>query len=424
MKNFMTQVTGEVRDTLTLKGTYSIGVATIAGYLTQLGLYRQELREIRLDQCMARTLPRLTTEADKDPIKDRMFRDLCRGGTLPPLVLFEHPGGERLEIIDGYLRTRVLVEVLRGLIALEGGAIPEEPARTQFSLIRGLGGSVISVGEFLDRPLVLQIWRGLEADEFVRLFIVLNAGQQRPLVNNLLSHVKPYLRAMFENWGIRLLTEEQEKLVPKRRGRKSPEAIPIPSITHFRYRSLIDGLIAHASGDLHIGAYRQAEEERVASQSNIEHAVAITSEVSKIDLIWVCLGLNTTINKKYADFPKWRSILQTSDNFLVPVITALGEARRNGLPPVTLEQHKRTLLEFVASSWHDDPLRFYTGGHESLEKVFDNVRSNIGRSQRAILRAAWLSFFQNGFWTQENPIDWSGARKPKTTVEEGRTNGN
>ena len=79
--------------------------------------------------------------------------------------------------------------------------------------------------------MILQIWRGLESDELVRLFMILNAGQQKVSPRHLLEVIHADLRTMFDAWGMRLLTEKEEKMIPRRRGRKSPEAMAIPSVT-------------------------------------------------------------------------------------------------------------------------------------------------------------------------------------------------
>lgn len=206
-----------------------------------------------------------------------------------------------------------------------------------------------------------------------------------------------------------MLTEKEEKMIPKRRGRKPPEAIPIPSVTHFRYEFLVDGLIACVSRDPQIKTRGALEDEDSVNHRLSERVMEIGSEVCKVDFQWVCLDLNKLINKKYADVPKWRGIIQTSDNFFIPLMSAMGEARASARSKVIIEQRKSELLEVIGNSKDDDPLRFYTGGSNSLEKILDGVKSNIGRRRRAIVYFAWRSFFREGIYDADYPIDWRSA---------------
>ena len=90
-------------------------------------------------------------------------------------------------------------------------------------------------------------------------------------------------------------------------------------------------------------------------------------------------------------------------------MSALGEARTSARSRFVVEQRKKELLEAVTNSKDDDPFRFYTGGSDSLEKILDDVRSNIGRRRRAIIFFAWRSFFRHGIYDTNYPIDWRGT---------------
>jgi hypothetical protein len=55
------------------------------------------------------------------------------------------------------------------------------------------------------------MWRDLLPDELVRLFMILNVGQQKVSARHLLEVMGSEVRNMFEEWGLRLLTEREEK---------------------------------------------------------------------------------------------------------------------------------------------------------------------------------------------------------------------
>ena len=399
-----------IRDLATQHGTYTLQMTNVGNYLTRLGLYKLDTKDVCFDPKVASGFQRTALDIRKNPIKQRMLRDLCMGGTLPPLVVYERPEQSlSWEIIDGLQRTHVQTEALQALISLERGEQLEDYVQAQFTAIKEQGQKLLTADEFLHRPVVLQVWRDLQSDELVRLFMILNVGQQKVSPRHLLEVIHADLRSMFQAWGLRLLTEKEEKMIPKRRGRKSPEMMEIPSITHFRYEFLIDGLIAYVSRDPQIKTRSVLEDQDGINQRLSEHIVEIGSEICKSDFQWICLDLNKLINKKYADVPKWRGIIQTSDNFFIPLMSALGEARTSARSRFVVEQRKKELLDAVTNSKDDDPFRFYTGGSDSLEKILDDVKSNIGRRRRAIIFFAWRSFFRHGIYDTNYPIDWRGA---------------
>lgn len=398
------------RDLATERGTYTLQTTTVGEYLCRLGLYKPGAGTIGFDPNVASAFQRTALDIRKNPIKQRMLRDLCRGGTLPPLVVYERPGSRQsLEIIDGLQRTHVQTEALQALLTHEAGGQPTDYAKAQFEAIKEQGQKLLAVGEYLSRPVVLQVWRDLETDELVRLFMILNAGQQKVSPRHLLEVMHADLGAMFQEWGMRLLTEKEEKSIPKRRGRKPAEAVAVPSVTHFRYEFLIDGLIAYVSRDPQIKTKGALEDPDGMNQRLSERVMEIGSEVCKTDFRWLCLDLNRLINKRYADVPKWRGIIQTSDNFFIPLMAALGEARASARVKAMIEERKVELLEAIDKSNDEDPLRFFAGGSDCLESILDNVRSNIGRRRRAIIFFAWRSFFREGAHETGMPIDWRGA---------------
>lgn len=399
-----------IRDLATTRGSYVTRRITVEKYLSGLGLYDPKNPAAKFDAVqVAASFQRAALDIRKNPIKQRMLRDVLRGGTVPPIMLFERPEGTLWQIVDGLQRTHVLTEALKALIAKERGEPMEEFAATQFTAITQHGQGTLSVAEFLKRPVVLQVWRNLEADELIRLFIVLNAGQQKVSPRHLLEVVHDDLRQMFLDWNIRLLTEKDEKTIPKRRGRKSDTSDAVPSITHFRYEFLVDGLIAYVSRDPQIKTRSVLEDDDALNSRLGERVTEIGSEACKADFQWACLELNKLINRKYADVPKWRGIIQTSDNFFIPLMAALGEARANTKSKAAIDERTAALLELLRTSDDDDPLRFYTSGSDSLESQLDTVKSNIGRKRRSIVYFAWRSFFREGNYAEHYPLDWRGG---------------
>ena len=116
------ELTGAVTDLATERGNFTLTKSTVGDYLARLGLYSAEAGDAYFDPSVAATFQRIALDIRKNPIKQRMLRDLCRGGTLPPLVVLDRPGESRsLEIIDGLQRTHVIAEALRALIANKAG---------------------------------------------------------------------------------------------------------------------------------------------------------------------------------------------------------------------------------------------------------------------------------------------------------------
>jgi hypothetical protein len=399
-----------VRDLATKRGRFTIRHIALGDYLAELRLFDQLKARAGFDGSIASTFQRATFDIRKNVLKQRMLRDVLCGGTLPPIVVFDRPGDRPAwTIVDGLQRTHVLTEALKALLALEHGGPVEDFAQIQIDALKQQGRRQLSVTEFLNRPVVLQVWEDLEPDELVRLFMLLNVGQQKVSPRHLLEVVHIDLRKMFESWGIRLLTEKEEKAIPRRRGRKPPEMMVIPSVTHFRYEFLIDGLIAYVSRDPQIKTRAVLEDEDGINRRLAERVTEIGSEVCRDDFQWVCLDLNRLINKRYADNPKWRGIIQTSDNFFIPLMAALGEARGNARSKAAIVERKQQLLEILKDVAAEDPLRFYAGSANCLEHLLNDVRSNIGRKRRAIVYFAWRSFFRDGLYDEAFPVDWHGA---------------
>jgi len=398
-----------VKDYTTKSGTYSIQAMTVESYLTRVGILLPMGDEAIFNQEVATSFQRAAISVRSNPIKQRMLRDLLAGGSLPPLVVYQKPEiSEKWEIIDGLQRTHALTEAWRTLSAIERGEQPLDYVQIQIESIENKQQRLLTVGEFLNRPLTVQVWENLDADELVHLFMILNIGQQKVSLRHILEITHAYLHDMFKEWGIYVLAEKEEKRISRRGRRRSPEMMDIPSIRHFRFELLIDGLISYATGDPQIKTKNVLEDKESMNDRLSANVIEIGNETCRNDFIWMCLDLNKQINQKYADEPKWRGIIQTSDNFFIPLMAALGEVRESMGPHFLYEKREAQLREILVNKKDDDPLRFYTG-NESLEQKLNEVTSNIGRRRRAIVFSAWRSFFKNGVYDSNYPLDWKGS---------------
>lgn len=406
----MTGNLGEsVKDYTTKSGTYSIQAMTVESYLTKVGILSPMADEAIFEREIATSFQRAAISIRSNPIKQRMLRDLLVGGSLPPLVVYKSPEiSKKWEIIDGLQRTHALTEAWKTLSLIEKGEQPSEYVQNQIELIKNNQQKLLTIAEFLNRPVTIQLWENLDADELVHLFMILNIGQQKVSLRHILEITHAHLHAMFQEWGIHVLAEKEEKRTSRRGRRRSPEMMDVPSIKHFRFELLIDGLISYAMRDPQIKTKNILENRDSMNDRLSEDIIVIGNEACRNDFRWICLDLNKQINQKYADEPKWRGIIQTSDNFFIPLMAALGEVRENMGPHFHYQKREAQLSEVLANKKDDDPLRFYTGA-KSLEQKLNEVTSNIGRRRRAIVFTAWRSFFQNGIHDPGQPLDWTSA---------------
>jgi len=404
-------LTQPIRDFATTQGTYTIQETTVGEYLERLSLYDPATRLTRWDTSIMATFQRAVLPISQNPIKRRMFRDLLRGGTLPPIVLYERAEGQRPHIVDGLQRTHVQTTALDTLLVLDRHDEPENFAQQELNTIHNLNQDHISAQEFLERPVILQVWQDLEADELVRLFMVLNVGQQRVSPRHLLEVMGEDLRRMFEGWGLRLMTEREEKEMPQRRGRKKTiENTPIPGITHFRYEYLLDGLGAYVARNPHIRTTDILQSGGDTAELALEERVTeIGSELCRADFIWVCQDLNKAISERYETHARWRVAIQNSDNFFIPLMAALGDSRNNERAKPAIEDRKRKLIELIQSSTGADPLWLSSTDSDSLSTILDDIRSNIGRRRRGIVFNAWRRYFRFGPEEDDYPVGWRTA---------------
>ena len=408
-----------VRDLATQHGTYLIEVSTVGRYLNLLRIYDPASHTATWDHSLSVTYQRATLPLEKNPIKRRMLRDLLRGGTLPPIVLYNIALGERPHIVDGLQRTHVLYEGLKVLQTIERGEqVKEKFALEELAAMQALKQEPISVEKYLDRPIVLQVWDELLSDELVRLFMVLNVGQQKVSPRHLLEVVGSDVRSMFEEWGLKLLTEREEKEAPPRkRGRRKKataelEFIPAhQNVTPFRYEYLLDGLFAYVSRDPQVktSALLQDKIQDTPNLALEERVTEIGSEFCRSDFVWVCQELNNFFRSRYQDSQRWSVAIQSSDNFFIPLMAALGNARTKERTRVALEDRKAKLLEILRASADPDPLDLMGSSADSLETIQAGIRSNIGRKQRGVVYNAWSRYFLHGVEDPPHPIGWRDA---------------
>jgi hypothetical protein len=404
-------LTHETRDFATKRGTYIMKETPVEDYLRMLDLYDPRDRTSRWDDAIHASFQRAVLPIPKNAIKRRMFRDLARGSTLPPVVLYDRHD-QRPLIVDGLQRTHVLSEALRALLAREREEKLEKFAREEFDSVEELKQKVLPVDEFLDRPVVYQLWQHLEHDELVRLFMVLNVGQQKVSPRHLLEVMGDELRQMFQSWGLPLLTERQEKEMPRRpRRAKDDEDITVPGYTHFRYEYLLDALYAYVTRDPHVKTSKILQEtgDETPKLALDERIAEIGSEACREDFLWASMDLNNLIQQRYAADPSWRIAIQNRDHFFIPLMAALGDARHNEQARSALEDRKRRLIEIMKESDDPDPLALSRTTSDGLGMIQSEIRSNIGRRQRAVVFLAWRRYFRVGPEQADSPIDWRTA---------------
>lgn len=413
-----------IRDLATKAGTYRMVRTTVGDYLGRLGLFNPDTMTGAWDVSVVNVaFQRATIDIKKNAIKRRMLRDLLRGGTVPPTVLALRRTGNAEDalaprpeardlIIDGLQRTHVVTVGAVILLKKTQGQIIEDFVCKEIAEMEQLGQKPLSLEEFLRRPFDFQLWSDLEPEEVVRLFILLNAGQQKVSPRQLLEVMGAQVRAMFESWGLHLLTERQERETPRRRTRRAvEEGRPISGITHFRYDLLLDGLCAYLARNPHIKTSMLLQDAgdvvklSVEDKSVDERITEIGSEVCKADFVWACKDLNEAIKRKYTLEPRWVSAVQNNDNFFIPLMAALGDARSFEPARPNLEDRKAKLVEIIGNG-ANDPLALTADNDDHLYGIQNRINSNIGRRQRAVVYGAFRRYFRQGTEDSSYPVDW------------------
>lgn len=400
--------TEPVRDFATEMATWIIRQTTVGEYLIRLGIYNPNTGVIDRSKIPDSDYQRSKIQVSRNPIKKRMLRDVLRGGTIPTVVTVETPDGH--EIADGLQRTDVLALAAEGLLALQRDEEPGKEVRAQLNAMEEADQQPLALDRFVAQPLTEQVWSNLRSDERLRLFMVLNVGQQKVSPRHLLEVAARNLRETFEDWGIGLLTEREEKDSPVRRGRPRKDAATAPAAVtgRYRYELLIDCLMAYVTGDPHVKTRNLVGTEGLTEVLSAR-ITEVGSEACSEDFKWVCLNLSERVRDAYEDNIKWETAARTSDNFLVPLFAALGAARAASEGAgSTIRHHQQELLELFDQPGHD-PLSLIDGP-QSLELIYSTIRSNIGRRQRAIAFFAWRKFFQSGPSAADYPLNWQDAQ--------------
>ncbi len=404
------------RDLATMRGSNRIMEMTVRDYLTRLKVFDgTTVRE--LDASVAASFQRGRLDIRTNAIKQRMFRDLLRGGTLPPLVIYDEGNARssRWKIIDGLQRTDVLHAALKAILELEAGEEVQPYAQKQLVEMSKLGQDRLNSDDFLMRPVIVQLWTDLQPDELIRLFMVLNVGQQKVSPRHLLEVIQPELRRMFEEWGLNISTFREEKEHPKR-GRHSKaeadaeaeeeETLDGEETQAFRFEYLINGLIAYATRDPQIKTSRVLQDDdSIFPEGLSERVTDIGSELCARDFKWVGVELNGYIQDRYCGKSKWEAFIQNSDNYFIPTMAAFGWARQHPKIGDQVESRQRELLQLLQESESQDPL-VLEDPSRGLGHIAETVKSNIGRKRRAIVFSAWRRFFLEGITNPDYPLDW------------------
>jgi hypothetical protein len=402
-------LTHETQDLATKRGTYVMKSTTVEGYLKMLALYDSVNRTIRWDETIHADFQRAVLPLAKNPIKRRMFRDLLRGSTVPPVVLYERDD-QRPVIVDGLQRTNVMSEALRTLLSRERSEKLDKYAEIELASVAELGQEILPVEKFLERPVIYQLWRNLDPDELVRLFMVLNVGQQKVSPRHLLEVMGGELLEMFKSWDLPVLSERQEKELKQQKSRERADK-PVPGVTHFRFEYLLDGLFAYVTRDPQVKTTKILQDtgDEAPRLSLDERIAEFGSEACKSDFVWCGLDLNRVIKERYKDDASWSIAIQNRDNFFIPLMAALGDARHDEQARPALEDRKRRLIELIGESEDTDPLCLSRSTSEGLGPILAEIRSNIGRRWRGVIYLAWRRYFRMGLENPTYPVDWRTA---------------
>ena len=211
------------KDLSTAQGEVSHRNTTIRDYLKSLDIYDPSRKTVDFaSDGVAIAIQRSEIAIKGNHIKSEMLSSLLRGGTIPALSLHEDSNGQ-LSILDGLQRTHVLAFGLENLQRWHEGKTTEIPDFVQ-KMMTKLGDRLLSLNDYLARPVFLTVYRSLSESEMVNLFVVLNVGQQRVSVRHLLEALNHPLEALFSKWDIMTRTEKADRQADKPRGRRPKNA--------------------------------------------------------------------------------------------------------------------------------------------------------------------------------------------------------
>lgn len=395
-------------------GRYWLGKTTVGGYLELLGVYKPKAGQLAWNpEVSVPGLQRALIRADKNAIKQAMFRDVLTGAILPPVTLYVEPGSDGsivVWVLDGSQRTHVLF--LDALIAqnMKNILANYDWMQGELEKLKAQGKEALSFDELMAQPVFLQIWSDfVSPSHIVRLFLLLNAGQQKVSSRHLLEVLGRQLQGMFDQWGIPWITERAQKEGARLRSVKGGSR-------RFGYNFLLTGLVAYLKGDQHIKTEMILTDRSDAGNFDLDlddKIQAAGDETCRRDFIWACLELNRAIADQY-DNDRAQNLIWSTDTFFVPLMAAIGKARQRGY---SVDEHQAALLEFMKKAKTGDPLVLGRSVPEddeddhkpdprALFTILDNLTSNIGKYTRNIIYRAFLQFFRQGIEAKTYPVDW------------------
>jgi hypothetical protein len=386
-------------------------VETVGEYLQSLGIYNPTKEAVEFgDGKVELSIQRAALKIEGNVVKEKMLEDVLRGALLPTISV--HQRSNTRDVLDGLQRTHIFTKALETLIALRNHQ-PLEPYVKR--IVDRLKDSPIAVEELLAQPVFLLIYRSLTETEVVRLFMLLNVGQQKVSDRHLLEILNQALERMFADWGLVTLTEKVEKTNGKSRAKWQEDDLLLPP---YKLEYLVNCVRAYTNQDPQIktkqevqSVYKDGSKLSEIGPGLQQRLIDMGSEVSKSDFIWVFKELNDQIARIYIQKSKWRGVIHNSDNFTLPLIAALGKARDTTKSnPGLIEKHQQELLdELKAAEVDQDPLGFFAPEDRALGAMQDKVRSNIGRNQRNIVYKGWVEYFRKGSAYEGCLIDWAEA---------------
>jgi hypothetical protein len=309
------------RDLSTERGERATVKTTNGQYLEMLGLW-DPVRRVAIwnPDTLRMDIQRATIKIERNAVKLTMVRDLMRGGLLPPTCLVEESDAEEMlkrAVVDGLQRAHCKTIALIKLLDIEAGAELDETGTDLVDSIKAMGQRPLLVDEFLARPFEYQLWRNLTAGEVVRLFMLLNAGQQKVTPRHLLEIMLHPLQRLFAEWGVPLITERDRKVMGRRR-KTDPV---IEGQTVYSYERLLAGLAAYLDQDPHMRTKQLVETALDDTKwgAGIEsRMMQVGDETLKDDLSWVFLRLNEAMKTTYASVPAWTYAIMQADTFVFP----------------------------------------------------------------------------------------------------------
>lgn len=395
-------------------GRYWLGKSTLGDYLTLLKLYDPRTNQFSWDNDVSvQGLQRAVIKVETNAIKRGMWRDVLTGAILPPVTLFvdRTDGTPEIWLLDGSQRTHVMF--LDAVVAQNIDHILDqyEWAQREVEKLKMQDKPLLTFEELMKQPVFIQLWSDFASPSHtVRLFLLLNAGQQKVSSRHLLEVLGRQLQGMFTKWDIPWITERTKKEGPKL----------VKGVRKFDYNFLLTGLVAylrrdpHMKTDLIVGERTEAGSFDLQLEDNIQ---AAGDANCKNDFVWACKELNEALADAY-DSDRVQNLIWSAETFFVPLMAAIGKARERDLP---VDDRQRELLEFIRRSKSSDPLVFgrtlsddegdRKPDPKALFTIIDSLTSSIGKRTRSIVYKAFVQFFRNGVEAKSYPVDWELGRE-------------